>query len=364
MIEFDNVTKQFPDGTIAVDHLNLVIDKGSLTVFVGPSGCGKTTSMRMVNRMLEPTEGRIVVDGADVKSISPVQLRRGIGYVIQNAGLLPHRTVVDNVATVLLLRGESKKGARKKALDVMKRVGLSLDLAKRYPTSLSGGQQQRVGVARALAADPEVLLMDEPFSAVDPVVRRDLQRELRRLQSELHKTIIFVTHDMDEAVLLGDKVAVFGTGGVLQQYGTPADVLANPANDFVADLVGHDRGYRALSFHTIERLAVEPVTTATLEDARTQSPTESWLLVTDTEGKPLGWLDKERHIALRSGIRAHRVLAPVGSELTPDGTLRQALDSALSSPCGQGVVTDASGTVTGVVSIAHVIDVVEAERSR
>lgn len=363
MIEFDNVTKQFTDGTIAVDHLNAVIETGSLTVFVGPSGCGKTTSMRMVNRMLEPTEGRILVDGHDVRSVSPVQLRRGIGYVIQNAGLLPHRTVVDNVATVLLLQGTARKDARRHALEVMERVGLSLDLAKRYPSSLSGGQQQRVGVARALAADPDVLLMDEPFSAVDPVVRRELQRELRRLQSELHKTIIFVTHDMDEAVLLGDKVAVFGTGGVLQQYATPAEVLSRPANDFVADLVGHDRGYRALSFHSTENLTIDTVPMFSIEEAGSTLRTGEWALVVDDRGHALGWVDSDRRSAIRNGAEAATMLAPVGSQLSPDGTMRQALDAALSSPAGKGIVTDSEGAVLGAVAIATVIDVVERLRN-
>ncbi len=198
---------------MAVDGLDLKIDAGSFTVFVGPSGCGKTTSMRMINRMVVPTAGTVTVDGRDVATTDVVELRRSIGYVIQGGGLLPHRTVVDNVATVPVLRGQSRRAARRAALDVLDRVGLDRALANRYPAQLSGGQQQRVGVARALAADPPILLMDEPFSAVDPVVRAELQSEMQRLQAELRKTIVFVTHDIDEAVRLGDRVAVFGPHG-------------------------------------------------------------------------------------------------------------------------------------------------------
>ena len=233
MITFETVTKTYPDGTVAVDDLSLEVPTGTLTVFVGPSGCGKTTSMRMINRMIEPSSGTLTVDGRDVATVNPVKLRLGIGYVIQSGGLMPHQRVIDNVATVPVLKGESRRAARKAAYEVLERVGLDPKLGDRYPAQLSGGQQQRVGVARALAADPPVLLMDEPFSAVDPVVRDELQAEILRLQGELHKTIVFVTHDIDEAIKLGDRVAVFGPGGTLQQYDAPARLLSNPANEFV-----------------------------------------------------------------------------------------------------------------------------------
>ena len=212
MIEFRGVTKRFPDGTVAVDDLDLQVRDGGITVFVGPSGCGKTTSLRMVNRMIDPTAGTILVNGTDVMKTDAAQLRRGIGYVIQQAGLFPHRTIVDNVATVPLLLGWDKRKARTRAAELMETVGLAPEMAQPLPGQLSGGQQQRVGVARALAADPPVLLMDEPFSAVDPVVRESLQDELLKLQSELGKTIVFVTHDIDEAIKLGDRVAVFRVG--------------------------------------------------------------------------------------------------------------------------------------------------------
>src|ERR1700759_3717570 len=224
LISFHDVRKVYADGTIAIDRLNLEVPRGTLTVFVGPSGCGKTTSMRMINRMAEPTSGTVIVDGADIAGVDPVRLRLGIGYVIQGAGLMPHQRVIDNVATVPVLKGQSRRAARKAAYEVLERVGLNAKLAPRYPAKLSGGEQQRVGVARALAADPPILLMDEPFSAVDPVVRHELQSEILRLESDLHKTIVFVTHDIDEALRLGERVAVF-SGGALQQYDEPARLL-------------------------------------------------------------------------------------------------------------------------------------------
>lgn len=258
-IRYRGVSKVYPDGTTAVDDLNLDVPAGSLTVFVGPSGCGKTTSLRMLNRMVEPTGGVVEVNGQDVSTIPAAQLRRSMGYVMQQSGLLPHKTVEDNIATVPRLNGVSKREARASARELLGSVGLDESLATRYPAQLSGGQQQRVGVARALAADPPILLMDEPFSAVDPVVRQDLQQELLDLQKRLHRTIVFVTHDIDEAVLLGNRVAVFARGGRLAQYATPEELLRAPADDFVADFIGRDRGFRSLSFDSAS-VALQPVT--------------------------------------------------------------------------------------------------------
>ncbi|WP_439690677.1 ABC transporter ATP-binding protein [Curtobacterium sp. SP.BCp] len=246
MIEFRSVRKTYPDGTTAVEDFHLVIPSRTTTVFVGSSGCGKTTLLRMINRMVDPTSGSVSIDGEDVASVDPVQLRRRIGYVMQNAGLLPHRRVVDNIATVPLLTGVSKAKARERALELMDTVGLDRAFANRYPSQLSGGQQQRVGVARGLAVDPNVLLMDEPFGAVDPLVRNDLQDELIRLQRELGKTVVFVTHDIDEAFKLGDQVVILKKGGEIAQQGTPAEILAEPADDFVANFIGAGRGRRAL----------------------------------------------------------------------------------------------------------------------
>ena len=246
MIEFRSVTKRFPDGTLAVEDFSFTLPSRKTTVFVGSSGCGKTTLLRMINRMVEPTSGQVLVDGEDVAGQDKVQLRRSIGYVLQASGLLPHRRVIDNVATVPVLNGVPRATARQAALELLDKVGLDRQLARRYPRQLSGGQQQRVGVARALASDPNILLMDEPFGAVDPIVRADLQVELNRLQRELGKTIVFVTHDIDEAFVLADQVVIFRTGGVIAQAGTPAEILAAPADDFVASFIGADKGKRDL----------------------------------------------------------------------------------------------------------------------
>ncbi|MBF4616784.1 ATP-binding cassette domain-containing protein [Clavibacter sp. VKM Ac-2873] len=246
MIEFHHVRKQYPDGTLAIEDFSLVVPSQTTTVLVGSSGCGKTTLMRMINRMVEPTSGRIEIDGTDIASQDAVKLRRSIGYVMQNSGLLPHRKVVDNIATVPRLTGVDKRTAREGALTLMDTVGLDRSMADRYPSQLSGGQQQRVGVARGLAVDPNILLMDEPFGAVDPLVRDDLQQELIRLRTQLDKTVVFVTHDIDEAFLLGDQVVILEKGGRIAQQGTPQEILSNPANDFVRDFVGADKGKRAL----------------------------------------------------------------------------------------------------------------------
>ena len=250
MIEFRSVSKRFPDGTLAVDDFSLQIPARQITVLVGSSGSGKTTLLRMINRMVDPTSGTIEIDGEDISRAEPVKLRRGIGYVMQNSGLLPHRRVIDNIATVPRLTGVPKEQADARALELMDVVGLDRALARRYPSQLSGGQQQRVGVARGLAVDPNILLMDEPFGAVDPIVRSDLQQEVLRLQRELAKTIVFVTHDIDEAFLLGDQVVILETGGRIVQTGIPEQILAEPANDFVANFVGADRGKRRLTAST------------------------------------------------------------------------------------------------------------------
>ncbi len=274
MIEFRSVMKQFPDGTVAVEDFNFTLPSHQTTVFVGSSGCGKTTLLRMINRMVEPTSGEILIDGESVSAQDKVKLRRSIGYVLQASGLLPHRKVIDNVATVPVLNGVPKAKARASALELLDKVGLDRGLADRYPRQLSGGQQQRVGVARALASDPNILLMDEPFGAVDPIVRADLQVELNRLQRELGKTIVFVTHDIDEAFVLADQVVIFRKGGVIAQAGSPAEILAAPADDFVASFIGADKGKRDLS---LQRRAGDRGLT----------------LVVDREGRPVGVLSAE-----------------------------------------------------------------------
>ncbi|MBN9747465.1 MULTISPECIES: ABC transporter ATP-binding protein [Amycolatopsis] len=355
-IEFRDVVKRYPDGTVAVDGLSLTVEDGTITVFVGPSGCGKTTSLRMINRMVEPTSGAVLLDGKDVSEGDPAVLRRGIGYVIQHAGLFPHRTVLDNIATVPLLSGWDKRKARARAAELLETVGLPTELGKRYPAQLSGGQQQRVGVARALAADSPVLLMDEPFSAVDPVVREGLQDELLRLQSQLGKTIVFVTHDIDEAVRLGDKVAVMRVGGKLAQYGTPAEVLRHPVDDFVASFVGRDRGYRGLSFLPASGVEVSPARTIEL-GSKIDGPSEGWLLAVNDEKQPRGWLPPGSTV---DGPLAETDLVAGGSLYVQGTPIRGALDAALSSPASLGVVVDDENRVLGTVVAHQVLDVIEA----
>lgn len=259
MIRFEHVRKEYPGGAQAVEDFSLEAPTGSITVLVGSSGCGKTTLLRMVNRMVDPTSGSVFIDDTNVASLDPVELRRSIGYVMQSGGLLPHKTVSENIQTVQKLRGVKSVLRRARVDELMATVGLDPELLGRYPAQLSGGQQQRVGVARALAIDPNILLMDEPFGAVDPLVRSDLQQELLAVQKKLAKTVLFVTHDIDEAFLLGDQVVILDTGGVVIQQGTPAEILSAPANDFVEAFIGADRGKRALHIedHNGQRIVVD-----------------------------------------------------------------------------------------------------------
>ncbi len=363
MISFDGVTKRYPDGTVAVDDLTLEVPDGTLTVFVGPSGCGKTTSMRMINRMIDPTSGTLTVNGDDVTKVDPVKLRLGIGYVIQSAGLMPHQRVVDNVATVPVLKGESRRSARKAALGVLERVGLDPQLANRYPAQLSGGQQQRVGVARALAADPPILLMDEPFSAVDPVVREELQTEILRLQSELQKTIVFVTHDIDEAIKIGDRVAVFGRGGVLEQYDEPPRLLSNPASDFVSEFIGADRGYRGLQFRHASGLPLHDIRSVAESDIDGLSlGADEWVLVNRADGKPYAWINADGVELHRKGSSLYDSTYGGGSLFRPEHSLRQAMDAALSSPSGLGVAVDGDGQLIGGVRADDVLQALNSQR--
>jgi osmoprotectant transport system ATP-binding protein len=305
-IRLDAVSKQYADGTVAVDNLTLDLTAGELTVLIGPSGCGKSTVLRMVNRLIEPTSGRILIDGEDVVKADPVELRRRVGYVIQHVGLFPHQTVRANVGTVPRLLGWSKPRIAERTDELLELVGLDpARFGSRYPHELSGGQRQRVGVARALAADPVVLLMDEPFSAVDPIVRARLQDEFRRLQETVRKTILLVTHDLDEAVRLGDRIAVLAEHGRLQQYERPAALLAAPANEFVREFVGADRAIKRLGVTPIPRDALRPLPDADAGDAAgvpvdgTLQDALAALLGSDT-----GW------VVVRDGSKSLGVLTP------------------------------------------------------
>ena len=326
MLRLDSVTKRY-GSTIAVDTLSLEVGDGEVCVLVGPSGCGKTTTMKMVNRLIEPTSGRIEIDGEDVLGLDPVVLRRRIGYVIQHVGLFPHQTVADNVATVPKLLRWDKDRVRSRTTELLDLVGLDpSQFARRYPHELSGGQRQRVGVARALAGDPPVLLMDEPFGAIDPITRHRLQGEFLRLQAEVRKTVVFVTHDVDEAVRVGDRIAILAAGGTLQQYDTPAVVLGRPANAFVADFVGADRGVKRLGVTPVDLRDLEPLPAGASRPAPTvkvgQSLREAlavllesatgWVPVVDGDDNPVGALTLPAlHAAARRSVDA---AAPAGDE--------------------------------------------------
>ena len=363
MITFERVTKRYPDGTVAVDALDLEVPAGKTMVLVGPSGCGKTTTLRMINRLVEPTQGKVLLDGTDVRSRNPAQLRRGIGYVIQQTGLFPHRTVEDNIATVPLLNGWNRPRARDRAKELLQLVGLDAGLAKRYPHQLSGGQQQRVGVARALAADPPVLLMDEPFSAVDPIVRATLQDELIRLQTELHKTVVLVTHDIEEAIKVGDIVALYRPHGTLAQVGTPERLLGDPVDDYVKDFVGFDRGIRRLSFFPAADLDLDtaPVLPADASVTKATATGQPWILVT-SGGVPQGWVPAHRLGAHPGGTPLGEVPREQYGHTFTIGTdsLRAALDAAVLSPAGQAIGVDGSGRVAGVLGYDQLRAAVQA----
>jgi osmoprotectant transport system ATP-binding protein len=345
----------------AVEDLSLEVPAGKICVLVGPSGCGKTTTLKMVNRLIEPTSGRILIGDTDVARRDVIELRRSIGYVIQQVGLFPHQTVGENVATVPRLLGWDPARQRARAAELLELVGLdTARYATRYPTALSGGERQRVGVARALAADPPVLLMDEPFGAVDPIVRERLQNELLRLQEQLAKTIIFVTHDIDEAIKMGDLVAVMQAGGHLAQFGPPADVLANPASDFVARFVGADRGLKRLALIRVADLELRAPLTARAGDdaavarARAAGDTFPYLLLVDEADRPVGWLD-DRRIPADGRIGADGV-EPPEPLFDRHTTLKDALSMLLAAGVQAGIVVDESGAAMGIVTVETIIE--------
>ncbi|GGU30291.1 ABC transporter ATP-binding protein [Streptomyces lavendofoliae] len=353
MIRFERVTKRYADGTTAVDDLSFEVAEGELVTLVGPSGCGKTTTMKMVNRLTEPTEGRIFVDGQDIADVDPVRLRRRIGYVIQQVGLFPHKTVLENTATVPHLLGVKRSAARARAAELLALVGLDPSVhGDRYPEQLSGGQRQRVGVARALAADPPVLLMDEPFGAVDPVVREHLQSEFLKLQSEVRKTVLFVTHDIEEAVRLGDRIAVYGQGRI-EQFDAPATVLGAPATPYVADFVGADRGLKRLSVTPVEPGDLEQPPVVHLDDALPRELGSRWAVVLDRDDNLHGWISAEQAARTSGtvGDHARRMEAwlPVGA------SLKQAFATMLQHDAGWIAVVDGEerGRFLGVLTPAR-----------
>jgi osmoprotectant transport system ATP-binding protein len=344
MIKLKGVGKTYEGGTVAVQELDLDVPRGDLVTLVGPSGCGKSTTLKMINRLIEPTTGTIELDGADVTGINPVTLRRRIGYVIQQIGLFPHQTIRANVATVPKLLGWKKARIDARVEELLDTMGMPpAEFVDRYPHQLSGGQRQRVGVARALAADPDVLLMDEPFGAVDPIVRGRLQDQFMDLQEQLQKTIVLVTHDIEEAVKLGDRVAVFEVGGRLAQYDTPARVLGAPADDFVAEFVGYDRGLRRLAVTKIEEYDLEHPPRLepgmSLADARAALTRDSarWAVVVDADSRLYGWASAEE--ATGPGTvadRVHRMEAWVDK----DASLKEALSEMLQHDAGWVAVLD------------------------
>ncbi|MFG2139120.1 ABC transporter ATP-binding protein [Streptomyces sp. NPDC048650] len=357
MIRFEHVTKRYPDGTTAVDDLSFEVAEGELVTLVGPSGCGKTTTMKMVNRLIQPTSGRILLDGEDISAADPVALRRRIGYVIQQVGLFPHKTVLDNTATVPHLLGRPRKEARRRAAELLELVGLDPAVqGDRYPDQLSGGQRQRVGVARALAADPPVLLMDEPFGAVDPVVREHLQNEFLRLQSTLRKTVLFVTHDIEEAVRLGDRIAVYGAGRI-EQFDTPATVLGAPATEYTAGFVGADRGLKRLSVTPVERGDLEQPPVVHLDEPaaraaeRLTADGAPWAVVLDADDSPYGWVPAAA-LAGTGGSTVRDHARPMDARLPLGAPLRQGLSAMLQHDAGWIAVLD-GGRFAGVLTPAR-----------
>jgi osmoprotectant transport system ATP-binding protein len=372
IVQFDNVSKSYdPEATksgkgpAAVNDLSLTVPAGKICILVGPSGCGKTTSLKMVNRLIEPTSGRITIDGVDVTTQELTSLRRRIGYVIQQVGLFPHQTIGENVATVPRLLGWPKARLRERSEELLGLVGLEpARYRDRYPSQLSGGERQRVGVARALAADPPIMLMDEPFGAVDPIVRDRLQNEFLRLQETIAKTILFVTHDIDEAIKLGDLVAVFQTGGILAQFGTPLDILAAPATEFVARFVGQDRGLKRLSLLRVSDVPLQPAVTARPGDSsgdarrRALDDPQRYLLMIDASNRPLGWVAHGDIPA--EGVLTEAMANPVSPTVNKRTTLKDALSMMLDADVQTGIVVDRNGAVQGLLTVDAIAEKMRA----
>jgi osmoprotectant transport system ATP-binding protein len=358
-VEFRHVTKRYDAGAKntpgAVNDLSLTVPAGKICVFVGPSGCGKTTSLKMVNRLIEPTSGQILIDGQDAAERDVIDLRRNIGYVIQQIGLFPHQTIGQNVVTVPRLLGWPKARQQERADELLDLIGLEpTKYRNRYPSQLSGGERQRVGVARALAADPPIMLMDEPFGAVDPIVRERLQNEFLRLQEDIAKTILFVTHDIDEAIKMGDLVAVMQVGGHLEQFAAPADILASPASEFVARFVGADRGLKRLSLSRVGDVELRPAPTARVGENAAEArrrvladPLE-YLLLVDDGNRPLGWVGPDA--IPKDGNVSEAIAHSMSPLMDRRTTLKDALSMLLDADVQAGIVVDRKGAVLGLVT--------------
>jgi osmoprotectant transport system ATP-binding protein len=369
-IRLEHLTKRFPgQATPAVDDLSLEIPEGEIVIFVGPSGCGKTTTMKLINRLIEPTSGRIFLDDEDVTRVDPDRLRRRIGYVIQQIGLFPHQTIAENIATVPRLLRWDKARIAARVDELLELVGMDPAAYRdRYPKQLSGGQRQRIGVARALAADPDVMLMDEPFGAIDPITRDRLQNEFLRIQAEMKKTIVFVTHDIDEAIKMGDRIAILREGSRVAQYDTPERILVEPADEFVADFIGRGASLKRLSLSRVRDIELGEWPTvaedADRADARRTllASDKASLLVLDGERRPRSWVSSD-HLAAANGRKLSEVGLPI-AVVTPQATLSDTLDEMLTARYSTAVVVDDAGRYAGVVDIDTINEAIRGMRAR
>jgi len=366
MIRLENLTKVFPGQEApAVDDLSLEIPEGEIVVFVGPSGCGKTTTMKMINRIIEPTSGRIFLQGDDVTQVNGDKLRRRIGYVIQQIGLFPHMTIAENIATVPKMLGGDKKRISDRVDELLETVSMDVSYRERYPKELSGGQRQRIGVARAMAADPPVLLMDEPFGAIDPITRERLQNEFLRLQAEIKKTIVFVTHDIDEAIKMGDRIAILRTQSRIAQYDTPERILTDPADEFVEDFIGAGASIKRLSLSRVRDIETADWPVALLSEGRDavrellRKSGKDYVLLLDDRRRPRRWVSGD---ALAAGGDLNEAGWPAVSIVEEGVSLYSVLDTMITSYKGSAIVVDGEGRYEGVVDFGTVLEAVNAMR--
>ena len=367
MIRLEHLTKVFPNqDEPAVDDLSMDIYEGEIVVLVGPSGCGKTTTMKMINRLIEPSSGRIFLQGEDVTKVNSDKLRRRIGYVIQQIGLFPHMTIADNIATVPKMLGWDKKRISDRTDELLETVGIDLSYRDRYPKELSGGQRQRIGVARAMAADPSVLLMDEPFGAIDPITRDRLQDEFLRLQQEIRKTIVFVTHDIDEAIKMGDRIAILKQQSKIAQYDTPEKILTDPADDFVADFIGGGASIKRLSLSTVEDIEPADWPVASLADGyehvqeKMQSSDKGYVLLLDDQDRPSRWVSAED--IENDDTSLEEAGRPAVAIVEANSSLYNTLDTMITSYKGSAIVVDGEGRYQGVVDFDTVLEAINAMR--